>query len=445
MADRARRAVRRAVPAEPDHVAQIAALEAQIAGLQQAIRDVREAPPRVYPVDDRPAANGAAAVLNEGVAPPVMLTLRKAVIKYSGTISYDAYRQSFVDLVRYYPAITDQQRFELLSSALSGDALTLLEDLGANRTFAALDTALSAAYTKPVHAWSEMRNLQTLKQSAEETLETWSTRVTRATRRAFPDTPEARIEEYCVQYFLSGLCESDVKSGVAGITCATMAGALDACRLARSRLGTAPSSKKARTAMVAETMVVRPPTDQSSSGPSTVSPDSKPSTSPVLAKLDELAAKLTAAVNQVSTRETSATASSSQSKDNDSASPSTKSNQKRQQAGRGGRNQRGGNGMTKDRRDRLCFKCHQPGHFIASCPYGQPPVQAMQAMPYGQPPVQAMQAMPYFQIAHNTAPQQMQVLYPQQAALTGNSQGVLLALPAPAPSTRGQSRRAPEN
>src|SRR3989442_1168757 len=60
-----------------------------------------------------------------------MLTLRKAVPKFDGKISYEAYRASFDDLVGMYPHLTDEQRFQLLSSGLVGAPLSLLEDLAA--------------------------------------------------------------------------------------------------------------------------------------------------------------------------------------------------------------------------------------------------------------------------------------------------------------------------
>ena len=149
--DRARRAARRAdraqaVPAvgalpvaapQPDaaaYEAQIAALDLRIAELQRMVLAGHQAAPAAVVAVDRPlpavaapmAPGPAPEAQAAGVAPQVMLTLRKAITKYSGTVSYDAYRSTFDDLTRYYPALTDQQRFELLSSALQGDTLTLL-------------------------------------------------------------------------------------------------------------------------------------------------------------------------------------------------------------------------------------------------------------------------------------------------------------------------------
>ena len=90
----------------------------------------------------------------------------------------------------------------------------MLEDLGENRTFQALDDALRVADSRPIHAWTEMRNLTSMKQPTDETVEAWGTRVTRASRRAYPETPAARVEEYAVLYFLSGIAEADGKAGV---------------------------------------------------------------------------------------------------------------------------------------------------------------------------------------------------------------------------------------
>ena len=438
--DRARRAARRAnrqpdvqeglvlppqapLPelAEPVYQAQIAALELRIAELQRLVHAERHAEPAALPVvaDQALAAPGPAPEMQiAGVTPQVMLTLRKAMPKYTGSVSYDAYRRTFDDLTRYYPAMTDQQRFELLSSALQGDTLTLLEDLGAQRTFEHLDKALNASYTKQVHAWSEMRNLQLLKQSPDETLEAWSTRVVRATRRAFPDTPDARVEEYCVQYFLSGLHDADVKSGVAGIACATMSGALDACRLARARLGPHTANKKARVAVVAETAVVDLAKDQPTAGPSKA-PQAIANHTPVLSKLDELAAKLTAAVNQATAQK--------------APSPSTPDKSATDSQGKGKGNGKGESRKSKDRRLKLCFNCHQRGHFAAQCHLGQPQHS------------HNAQAVRYVTM---TAPQQqpVQILYAQSAALPAlpalpapNNPGIIYALPAPAQGSSAQS------
>ncbi|KAK3925994.1 Translation initiation factor IF-2 [Frankliniella fusca] len=186
-----------------------------------------------------------------------MLTLRRAVPKFDGKISYEAYRASFDDLVGLYPFLTDDQRFQLLSSGLVGAPQSLLEDLTANRTFAALDQALRLSYSKPVHAWTEMQNLTTMKQDASETLEEWSTRVSRAAHRAYPDTPLPRVEEYAVQYFFIGLHSAAIRNGVAGLTCCTLQEALGACRLVRSRLPpqSGPAAKRVCLASVSEAAV----------------------------------------------------------------------------------------------------------------------------------------------------------------------------------------------
>jgi hypothetical protein len=115
------------------------------------------------------------------VTPESMLTLRKTLTKYDGNCSYDVHRRAFADLVSQFPQLTDKHKFELLYSSLQGDARTVLEDLNENRTFEALDDALRVAYSRPVHPWTELRNLSTLKQATDETLEAWATRVTRPT------------------------------------------------------------------------------------------------------------------------------------------------------------------------------------------------------------------------------------------------------------------------
>ena len=221
-------------PADP-----IASLGNQIAALQQELAALRAAPPAVVPAVAPAVAPPAILVAPEpeAITPKLFLTIRKALQKYDGKLSYDVYYRAFEDVIRYYPGLTDQHKFELLSSALDGETVTLLEDLGENRTFQALDDALRVAYSRPIHAWTEMRDLASMKQSADETVEAWGTRVTRASRRAYPDTPAARVEEYAVQYFLSGLAEADVKAGVSSHPCTTMSQALEACRLVRSRLG----------------------------------------------------------------------------------------------------------------------------------------------------------------------------------------------------------------
>ncbi|KAK3911475.1 Gag-Pol polyprotein [Frankliniella fusca] len=96
-----------------------------------------------------------------------MLTLRKAVPRFDGKMSHEAYRASFDDLVGLYPPLTEDQRFQLLSSGLQGAPQSLLEDLGENRTFAALDKALRLSYSKPVHAWTV--RCQQVKGPAEKT------------------------------------------------------------------------------------------------------------------------------------------------------------------------------------------------------------------------------------------------------------------------------------
>ncbi|KAK3932012.1 Ribosome maturation factor RimM [Frankliniella fusca] len=208
-----------------------------------------------------PALGGLAAPFQPPVPRVVsaseMLTLRRAVPKFDGKISYEAYRASFDDLVGLYPFLTDDQRFQLLSSGLVGAPQSLLEDLTANRTFAALDQALRLSYSKPVHAWTEMQNLTTMKQDASETLEEWSTRVSRAAHRAYPDTPLPRVEEYAVQYFFIGLHSAAIRNGVAGLTCNTLQEALGACRLVRSRLPpqSGPAAKRVCLASVSEAAV----------------------------------------------------------------------------------------------------------------------------------------------------------------------------------------------
>ena len=147
---------------------QIAALNAMILQLQQQIHQLREAPPRVHepaplPVQPVPAV--------PEVTPQFMLTLRKMLMKYDGKLNYDVFRHSFEDVVKTHPQLTDQHKFELLSSTLHGEAQSVLEDLGDNRSYAALDDALKVAYSRPIHAWTELRSLPTLKQNADESIE----------------------------------------------------------------------------------------------------------------------------------------------------------------------------------------------------------------------------------------------------------------------------------
>ncbi|KAE8742026.1 hypothetical protein FOCC_FOCC012442 [Frankliniella occidentalis] len=142
-----------------------------------------------------------------------MLTLRKAVPKFDGKISYEAYKASFDDLVGLYPHLTQDQRFQLLSSGLVAAPQSLLEDLAANRTFAGLDEALRLSYSKPIYAWTEMNNLTTMRQDPSETLDEWSTRVSRVARRAYPDTPLPRVMEYAVQHLTVGLSSAAIRSG----------------------------------------------------------------------------------------------------------------------------------------------------------------------------------------------------------------------------------------
>ena len=183
-----------------------------------------------------------------------------------------------------------------------------------------------------------------------------------------PDTPDARVEEYCVQYFLSGLHDADAKSGVAGITCATMAGALDACRLARSRPGNATAAKKARTAVVAEAAVLDLTKDRAAPAPSTSAAASQPSTSPVLSKLDELASELTAAVNQAASLRLNINAAPTSSSESSAEGASRHAKRaKGHQYRRGQQGQRG--------RPAVCFTCNQPGHIAANCSHAYRPLQ----------------------------------------------------------------------
>ncbi|KAK3932318.1 hypothetical protein KUF71_012391 [Frankliniella fusca] len=241
-------------------VPDIQALLRELAALRAAVEARPGGAPAVaYGV--APAAPVAAPAAPLALVPRVvsaseMLTLRKAVPKFDGKISYEAYRASFDDLVSMYPHLTEDQRFQLLSSGLVGAPLSLLEDLASNRTFAGLDEALRLSYSKPIHAWTEMNNLSSMRQDPSESLEEWSTRVSRTARRAFPDMSLARVEEFAVQYFFTGLSSAQIKSCVSGLACTSMQAALDACRLVRSRLAPpGPAAKRVCLASVAEATV----------------------------------------------------------------------------------------------------------------------------------------------------------------------------------------------
>ncbi|KAK3910530.1 Collagen alpha-2(I) chain [Frankliniella fusca] len=236
----------------------------------------------------QPAGLGAAfAFGHEAVSAQTMLALRKAVPKYDGHVSYGVFRHDFDDLVSAYPGLTDRQRFTLLSSALEKEPKSMLEDLP-QRTFAALDDALRMAYNKPVHAPTEMRAFFHLSQGSDESLEEWCTRVSRAAHRAYPDTALARVEEYAVQQFISGLSVADVRSAVAGVKYPTMLTALQACCLARSRCPL-PPAKKARLAAVCEATVVEGPSSSTATPTASAAPTPTPTSSDaIVAKLDEL-------------------------------------------------------------------------------------------------------------------------------------------------------------
>ena len=62
-------------------------------------------------------------------------------MKYDGKLNYDVFRHSFEDVVKVHPQLTDQHKFELLSSTRHGEAQSAPEDLGDNRSYAALDDA----------------------------------------------------------------------------------------------------------------------------------------------------------------------------------------------------------------------------------------------------------------------------------------------------------------
>lgn len=220
------------------------------------------------------APSSSAGPTVEPVSASTMLALRKAVPRFGGHVSYDVFRASFDDLLGSYPGLTDRQRFQLLVSALDKEPLSMLEDLGTERNFDTLDDALRMAYSKPVHAPTEMRKFFALHQGADESLEDWSTRVSRSARRAYPDTATVRVEEYAVQQFISGLKDTDVRGGVAGSSFSSMRQALNACRLARSRCPS-PPPKKVRVATLDESVVEAAPT-----------PD------PIAAKLDELSKRV---------------------------------------------------------------------------------------------------------------------------------------------------------
>ncbi|KAK3916875.1 Protein NYNRIN [Frankliniella fusca] len=243
-------------------------------------------------------SQAAHAFACELVLPSTMLALRKAVTRYDGRVSYDVFRRDFDDLVSAYPGLTDRQQFILLSSALEKEPKSLLEDLP-ERSFAALDDALRMAYSKPVHAPTEMRAFFALRQLAEETLEEWSTRVSRAARRAYPDTALVRVTEYAVQQFISGLNAPDVRSAVAGCSFPTMLQALEACRLARSRCPS-PPPKRARVAAVSEAIVVEG-SPSSTASPAAAAPAARGAAPPPTPAPDSVEARLDRLTKQVET------------------------------------------------------------------------------------------------------------------------------------------------
>ncbi|KAJ1529581.1 hypothetical protein ONE63_006351 [Megalurothrips usitatus] len=151
-----------------------------------------------------------------------MLALRKAVPRFDGRVSYDVFRRTFDDLVGAYPGLTRSQRFSLLVSALEKEPMSLLEDLGPHGDFDTLDEMLRMAYSRPLHAPSEMRSFFSLAQGEKEGLEEWSTRVCRAARRAYPDTAPVRVEGYAIEQFIRGLYADDIRSGVSGGAFQTM-------------------------------------------------------------------------------------------------------------------------------------------------------------------------------------------------------------------------------
>ncbi|KAK3909997.1 Serine/arginine-rich splicing factor RSZ23 [Frankliniella fusca] len=337
----------------------VQALLQELAALRAAMHAQPQGAPAATAAGPGPALGGLAAPFQPPVPRVVsaseMLTLRRAVPKFDGKISYEAYRASFDDLVGLYPFLTDDQRFQLLSSGLVGAPQSLLEDLTTNRTFAALDQALRLSYSKPVHAWTEMQNLTTMKQDASETLEEWSTRVSRAAHRAYPDTPLLRVEEYAVQYFFIGLHSTAIRNGVAGLTCSTLQEALGACRLVRSRLPpqSGPAAKRVCLASVSEAAVEVAPVV-----PAPAAPAAAPSApaAPGPSWQDQLSA-LTRQVEQVVRQTRVAT----------DAGTDTSAN--------GGRGRGRGRGRGQGLGSRVggasagrCYNCGEFGHFAINCP-----------------------------------------------------------------------------
>ncbi|KAK3932775.1 Retrovirus-related Pol polyprotein from transposon TNT 1-94 [Frankliniella fusca] len=330
----------------------------------------------------QPAGLGAAfAFGHEAVSAQTMLALRKAVPKYDGHVTYGVFRHDFDDLVSAYPGLTDRQRFTLLSSALEKEPKSMLEDLP-QRTFAALDDALRMAYNKPVHAPTEMRAFFHLSQGSDESLEEWCTRVSRAAHRAYPDTALARVEEYAVQQFISGLSVADVRSAVAGVKYPTMLTALQACCLARSRCPL-PPAKKARLAAVCEATVVEGPSSSTATPTASAAPTPTPTSSDaIVAKLDELSKQVQGIV-----RLTQA--------ESDPAGPATAANNgsvrgrgRGRPRGSGSRGGRGGwRGGSSTGSDGICYNCGDKGHFRANCPHA-----AVRPHPYAQPAVQPQPA-----------------------------------------------------
>ncbi|KAK3920289.1 Retrovirus-related Pol polyprotein from transposon TNT 1-94 [Frankliniella fusca] len=345
---------------------------------------------------NEPAGLGAAFAFGpEVVNAQTMLALRKAVPRYDGRVSYGVFRQDFDDLVSAYPGLTDRQRFTLLSSALDKDPKSMLEDLP-ERSFAALDDALRMAYHKTVHAPTEMRAFFQLSQGSDESLEEWCTRVSRAAHRAYPDTALARVEEYAVQQFISGLSVADVRSAVAGVKYPTMLSALQACCLARSRCPL-PPAKRARLAAVCEATVVEGPSSTATPAASaSATPAPTPASNTIVARLDELSKQVQAIV-----RLTQA--------ESDPAGPAAAANNgsargrgRGRPRGSGSRGGRGGwKGGSSSGSDGTCYSCGGKGHFKANCPHA-----AARPHPYAQPAVQPQPAyVPQPQVHPQVQPQ----------------------------------------
>ncbi|KAK3929690.1 Retrovirus-related Pol polyprotein from transposon TNT 1-94 [Frankliniella fusca] len=341
-------------------------------------------------------SQAAHAFACELVSPSTMLALRKAVTRYDGRVSYDVFRRDFDDLVSAYPGLTDRQQFILLSSALEKEPKSLLEDLP-ERSFAALDDALRMAYSKPVHAPTEMRAFFALRQLAEETLEEWSTRVSRAARRAYPDTALVRVTEYAVQQFISGLNAPDVRSAVAGCSFPTMLQALEACRLARSRCPS-PPPKRARVAAVSEAIVVEG-SPSSTASPAAAAPAARGAAPPPTPAPDSVEARLDRLTKQV---ETMVRLTQAESGPAGPAGPAALTNNG-QARGRGRGRPRGSGGSRGGRgrggSEGGCFNCGDKNHFRANCPLQSRP------HPYAHPqpapvamqhnvPVQAVPSVP---------------------------------------------------